>query len=192
MELVTLLVIVTVCTVCDFPFAQHMDLVFLVGIVVSVHREREVLFIANALTLATQGTDAKLGDALIRVATVLFVVNHRQAGGVLGIRNESSSTDALFLMADGVCGAVGAVRILLAGKLTGSCQFIEDILISGKHFKQRLLTYDGMARVLVDNKVIGTGTIAVNVVAVREVIINNALLIDLAGITQCNGLCLQK
>lgn len=167
-ELVALLVIVAACTVCDFPLAQHVDLVIFVGIVVSVHRKRKVLFIANALALATQGTDAKLGDALIRVATLLFVVNHRQTGSVLGIRNEFSSADALFLMADGVCGAVGAVRILLAGKLTGR--------------------YDGMARVLVDDKVIGAGTITVNVVAVREVIVNYALLIDLAGLSQCNGL----
>lgn len=96
-----------------------MDLVFLVGVVVSVHRERKVLLIANALALATQRSDAKLGDALIRVATLLFVVNHRQTGSVLGVRNEASSADALLLMADGACGAVGAVRILLAGKLTG-------------------------------------------------------------------------
>lgn len=67
-----------------------------------------------------------------------------------------------------------------------------DILVFGKHFKQRLLTYDGMTRVLVDDKVIGASTIAVHVVAVREVIVNYALLIDLAGLAQCNGLCLQK
>lgn len=170
-----------------------MDLVFLVGTVVSVHREREVLFIANALALATQRTDAKLGDALVRVATLLFVVNHRQTGSVLGIRNEASPADALLLMAGGVCGAVGAVRILLAGKLTGRYEFTVDILVFGKDVIQRmLLTYDGMTRVLVDDKVIGAGTIAVQVVAVREVIVHYALLIDLAGLTQCNGLCLQK
>lgn len=95
-------------------------------------------------------------------------MNHRQTGSVLGIRNESSCADALFLIADGVCGAVGAVRILLAGKLAGS--------------------NDGTTRVLVDYEVIGTGTIAVNVIAMREVIINNALLIDLAGLSQFNGL----
>lgn len=167
-ELVALLIVVTACTVCDFPLAQHMNLVIFVGIVVGVHREREVLFIANALTLAAQRTDAELGDALIRVATLLFVVNYRQAGSVLGIRHESRSTDALLLVADGVCRAVGAVRILLAGKLTGR--------------------YDRMTRVLVDYKVIGTGTIVVDVVAVREVIVNNALLINLAGLTQGNGL----
>lgn len=167
-ELVALLVSVATCTVCDFPLAQHVDLVPLVGTVVSVHRERKVLFIANALSLATQRTDTKLGDALVRVATLLFVVNYRQTGGVLGVRNESSLADALLLMAEGVCGAVGTLRILLTGQLTGR--------------------YDGMTQVLVDYEVIGTGTIVVDIVAMREVIVHYALLIGLAVPTQGNGL----
>lgn len=61
-ELVALLIIVTAGAVCDFPFAQHMDLVFVVRMVVtvtvSIHRERKVLFVANALTLATERSDA--------------------------------------------------------------------------------------------------------------------------------------
>lgn len=145
-ELVALLVIVAACTVCDFPLAQHMDLVFLVGIVVGVHRKRKVLFIAHAFALAAQRTDSELGDALVGVAAYLFVVNNWQTGRVLGIRNESSSADALFLMTNGVRGAVDTIRVLLTGKLTGS--------------------YNGMTRVLVDNEMIGTSTIAVNVVAV--------------------------
>lgn len=168
MELVALLVGVAACAVCDFPLAQQVDFVVLVRIVVSLNRERKILLVANALFFATQRTDAKLGDALVRVATLLFVVNYRQTGGVLGVRNESSFADALLLMAEGVFSTVGAVRILLAGQLTGR--------------------YDGMTRVLVDNKVIGAGTIAVGVVTMREVIVHYALLIDLAGLTQGNGL----
>lgn len=44
-----------------------------------------------------------------------------------------------------------------------------------------------MTRVLVDYKVIGTGTIVMNIITVREVIVNYALLIDLAFLPQCNG-----
>lgn len=71
-------------------------------------------------------------------------------------------------MTNGVFSAVGTVRIRLARKFTGR--------------------YNGVTRVLVDYKVIGTGTIVVTVVAVREVIVNYALLIDLTGLPQCNGL----
>lgn len=145
-KLVALLVIITAGTVRDFPLAKHMDLVILVATVVGVHRERKVLFATNAPTLATQRADAKLSDALVRVTTLLFEVNYRQTSSVLGIRHESSFADALFLVAEGVRCTVGAVRILPAGNLTGC--------------------YDGVTRILVDDKMIGTGTIVVNVVAV--------------------------
>lgn len=166
-KLVALLVSVAACSMCDFPLAQQVDLVPLLGTVVSFDRERKVLLIANALRLAAQRTDAKLGDALVRVATLLFVVRNRQTGGVLGVRNEPSLADALLLMAEGVCGAVGAIRILLTGQLTGC--------------------YDGMTRVLVDYEMIGTGTIVAGIVTVREVVVHYALLIGLAVLTQGNG-----
>lgn len=168
MELVALLVPITACTVRDFPLAQHVNLVLLVGAVLGVHRERIVLVAANALALAAERPDAQLGDALVRVATLLFVVRYRQAGGVLGIRHERPTADALLVVADGVGRLVGAVGVLLAGFIHG-CD-------------------NGMALVLVDDKVVGTGTIKVYVIAMREVIANNTLLIDLAGFPQFNGL----
>lgn len=166
-ELVALLVSVAACSVCDFPLAQQVDLVPLLGTVVSFDRERKVLLVANALSLAAQRTDAKLGDALVRVATLLFVVSYRQTGGVLGVRNEPALADALLLMAEGVCGAVGAVRILLTWQLTGR--------------------YDGMTRVLVDYEMVGTSTTVAGIVAMREMIVHYALLIGLAVLTQGNG-----
>lgn len=48
-ELVALLVIVAACTVSDFPLAEHMDFMFIIGIIVGVHRKRKVLIIANAV-----------------------------------------------------------------------------------------------------------------------------------------------
>lgn len=54
MELVALLVPITACTVRDFPLAQHVNLVLLVGAVLGVHRERIVLIAANALALAAE------------------------------------------------------------------------------------------------------------------------------------------
>lgn len=77
MELVALFVLVTACTVCNFPLAQHVDLVLLAGAVLSVHRKGKVLLVADALALAAQRSDTELGDALVRVATLLFVVHHR-------------------------------------------------------------------------------------------------------------------
>lgn len=168
MKLVALFVTVTAGTVRDFPLAQHVYLVLLVGAVLGVHRERIVLFAANALALAAERPDAQLGDALVRVATLLFVVRDWQTGGVLGVRHERPTADALLLVADRVGRLVGAVRVLLAGFFHG-CD-------------------DGMALVLVDDKVVGTGTIKVYVIAMREVIANNTLLIDLAGFPQFDGL----
>lgn len=166
-ELIALLVRVAACSVCDFPLAQQVDLVLRLGTVVGFDRERKVLLVANALSLAAQRTDAKLGDALVRVATLLFVVGNRKTGGVLGVCNEPALADALLFVAEGVCGAVGAIGILLAGQLTGS--------------------YDGMTRVLVGYEVIGTGTIVAGIVTMREVIVHYALLIGLAVLTQGNG-----
>lgn len=50
-ELIALLVVVAACTVSDFSLTEHMDFMFIIGIVVGVHWERKVLIIANALSL---------------------------------------------------------------------------------------------------------------------------------------------
>lgn len=113
-ELVALLVIITAGTMSDFPLAQHVNLVLRIGAIVGFRRKRIVLLVANALSLATERSDTKLGDALVRVATLLFVVNYRQAGAILSIRNESSLTDALVLVAKRVGRMVGTVLVLLA------------------------------------------------------------------------------
>lgn len=114
-ELVALLVPIAAGTVCDFPLAQHVNLVLRIGAIVGVRRKRIVLLVANTFPFATERSDAKLGDALVRIATLLFVVNYRQAGSVLCVRYESSLADALVLVANGVGRSIGAVRILLAG-----------------------------------------------------------------------------
>lgn len=113
-ELVALLVIITAGTMSDFPLAQHVNLVLRIGAIVGFRRKRIVLLVANALSLATERSDAKLGDALVRVATLLFIVNYRQAGAILSIRHESSLTDALVLVAKRVGRMVGTVLVLLA------------------------------------------------------------------------------
>lgn len=166
-KLVALLVVVTAGTVRNFPLAQHVNLVLRIGAVVGIHRERIVLFIANAFALTAQRSDAELGDALVRIATRLFKVHYRQAGGVLGVGHESSPADALVLVADGVGRLIGAVRVLLAG------------FVSRSDNRSTLL--------LEDDKVVGAGTIEMCVIAMREVIINNTLFIDLAGFSQFNG-----
>lgn len=167
MELVALLIFVTALTVRDSPLAQHVYLVFLVGAILGIHRERIVLLVANAFPFAAQRSDAQLGDALVRIATLLFVVNHRQTGGVLCVRYKTSRADALLFVAYGVGRLVRAVLVLLT-ELLCRCDY-------------------GMALLLIDDEVVGAGTIQVRVIAMREVIVNNALFIDLAGFSQFNG-----
>lgn len=71
-------------------------------------------------------------------------------------------------MADGVGRLVQAVCVLLARYLS-RCD-------------------DGLTFVLVDDKVVGATTIVVYVIAMREVIVNNTLFVNLAGFSQFNGL----
>lgn len=98
-----------------------MYLVFLVGAILGIHRERIVLLVANAFPFAAQRSDAQLGDALVRIATLLFVVNHRQTGGVLCVRYKTSRADALLFVAYGVGRLVRAVLVLLTELLCRCC-----------------------------------------------------------------------
>lgn len=167
MELVALLVVVAAGTMGDFPTANYMHLVLGRCIFVGVHRKRKVQLVADTLALAAHGSFSKLGDALVRVDADLLVLDYQQAGAVFRVGYESFVADALLLLTDGVFRSVRTICVAFAGCIS-----------SGN---------DGVARVLEHQKVVRTGTVVMDIVAVGKVIISNALFIDFAWISQRNG-----
>lgn len=135
-----------------------------------VVRKGEKQFTANALSIVAHGADPKLGDALIRFGTVTLVGDHRQAAVPLGIRNEALNTDALLIVTAGVGRLVGAVLVMLAG-----------------HRGRVLPLQQRMARAFEAVEMGQAGTVPVDIVAVRKVIVRDALLVDFTRSTQGNG-----
>lgn len=175
MKLVAILVLVAAGAICNFPLARRHHRVLPGRIIVPMIRKGEELLTAQTIPLATNGSHPKLSDALIRLGTVSLVLYHRKTTVPLRIGHESLHADAVAQVAAGVRGGVGADFVVRAGKrdrgfvVPGACD-------------------DGVARVLEVKEVRQAGTVQVGIVAVREGIVHDALLVHFAGSVERYGL----
>lgn len=138
-------------------------------------RKREERLAALALALTAHGSDAQLGDALVRFGTVVLVLDHRQAAVPFGVGHEPVHADTLALVTAGVGRVVRAVHVLLA-RNRNRC-FVHVRTLDHR-----------VARVLEVEEVLQAGTIPEDVLTVREGIVHDALLVHLARSIQRDGL----
>lgn len=130
-------------------------------------RKREERLATLALALTAHGSNAQLGDALVRFGTVALELDHRQAAVPFRVGHEPMHADTLALVTAGVGRVVRAVHILLARNRNR--RFVHVGTLDHR-----------VARVLEVEEVLLAGTIVEDILTVREGIVHDALFVHFA------------